>query len=111
MPFCPKCGTEYVTEATTCSECSVLLVEKMENPTEPIEKWVPLQNLPGLVYAEMVKEVLDQRNIPCYIQSDIWTGAYGVKSASVVGAKCVLFVPKEMKQIAENILHQMVDHI
>lgn len=111
MPFCPECGTEYVTEETTCAECNVPLVEKMDDLHEPISDWIPLRNLPGVVYAEMVQEVLRQRNIPCYLQSDVWTGAYGVKSASVVGAKCVLFVPKSMQQIAENILHQMVDHI
>lgn len=111
MPFCPKCGNEYIAETTTCADCNVLLVEKMEKIHDKIEDWVALQDLPGLTYAEMVKEVLEQRNIPCYIQSDLITGVYGVNSVSTVGSKCVLYVPKEMKQIAQNILHQMVDHI
>jgi len=113
MLFCPVCGTEYIDGTTECSECQVQLIQRIEaDPAEiDYKDWVALQDLPGLAYAEMVKEVLEARGIPCFIESDILTGAYGVKGTSAVGGKCSIHVPKKYQGIAINILHQLVDHI
>lgn len=113
MPFCPLCGMEYIAESTECSDCNVHLVENTDEMLieQTFKQWITLYDLPGLAYAEMVKEVLVNRGIPCYIQSDLVTGVLGVKGVSSVGAKCKLFVPIELQNVAKNILHQMVDHI
>jgi len=70
MPFCPICKTEYPPGSKRCVECEVDLVEKLpeENPEEET-KWVLLYYSPNRVFAEFLKETLEQSNIPCCIRS------------------------------------------
>lgn len=75
-------------------------------------KWVPLHPLPGVVYAEMVKEVLEKRGIPCVIKKDFLTGAYlGWPANTGSGLETVILVPDDRAQEAAHILHGMMDHI
>ncbi len=67
---------------------------------------VPLRSLPTNYYAEMVKEVLEKRGIPCLIKGDVLSTAYGSG-----GLKVEILVPKENKVEAEAILEEMLDHI
>jgi hypothetical protein len=70
MPFCPICKTEYPPGAKRCLECEVDLVEKLpeENPDEET-KWVLLYYTSNRVFAEFLRETLEQSNIPCWIRS------------------------------------------
>lgn len=113
MAFCPNCGVEFLAETITCPDCNQDLVEKIDAEGWDWSQiqWVGLQNLPGLTYAEMVKEVLEARGIPVYIQTDIITGAIGAKGTATVGSRGTLFVPAQFERLATNVIHQMVDHI
>lgn len=80
-------------------------------PQNTEEEWVPLDNVPGAIYAEMVAEVLEQNDIPCYIHSDPMSQTLGAKGSSAVGGSSRLFVPETQVDAAKLILHQMLDHI
>lgn len=75
-------------------------------------KWVPLHELPGKAYADMVMEVLKQHEIPCYLKSLFGSGAMGVISgAGLVGSREEIMVPEDRFEEAQAILHDMLDHI
>ena len=67
---------------------------------------VSLRSLPTNYYAEMVKEVLEKRGIPCIIKGDVLSTACGSG-----GLKVEILVPQENNVEAEAILEEMLDHI
>jgi hypothetical protein len=109
MPFCPDCRVEYLPDVTVCPDCGAKLVDTL--PELPDIEWVSLPSVPGIVYAQMIKEVLDREEIPCYIQS-LWTsGGLGVISSTTVpGVGVKLFVPKSEYDRALQIQEGMIDH-
>ena len=110
MGFCPSCRVEYLPEVTECPDCGEKLVDTL--PDIPDIKWVALPNVPGIVYAQMVKEVLDREGIPCYIQSLWSSGGLGViSSTSVPGVTAKIMVPETEYEKAKKIQESMVDHI
>ena len=112
MPYCPDCKYEYLPELTKCPDCETDLVDVL--PTEddfPNEEWMPLRDLPGNIYAEMVKEVLDKAGIPSMIKSDVISSAYGAKSVSAPGASAQIFVPEKYHKKCQQIILDMMDHI
>jgi len=114
MPFCPKCGYEYVENVTDCPDCQVSLVSELpvqEDTFDPNIELAALHSLPGIIYAEMVKEALEKEDIPCYIKSDMLSSAYSAKGADAAGQSAQIFVKKEDKDRAERILHEMLNHI
>ncbi|RMD92477.1 MAG: hypothetical protein D6814_16820 [Calditrichaeota bacterium] len=94
-----------------CPDCGEELVDQLEEETYPDIEWVGLHPLPGTVYAEMVKEVLDQHHIPNLLIKDFLASAYGASGTSLAGNESLILVPKPFHQEAERILHEMVDHI
>jgi hypothetical protein len=59
----------------------------------------------------MIKGVLDQRGIPCYIQMDGIGGAYGIDGTGVTGAGSSLYVPEDRLEECLQLQHEMLDHI
>ena len=114
MPFCPHCRYEYLPEITTCPECEAALVEELppRQDIAPDVEWVPLRPLPGMIYAKMVAEVLDQHDIPNYIQSLYGSGGLGVISGDdFPGADARLWVPEPFLQEANAILDDMMKDV
>ncbi len=111
MPFCPECNYEYRLEITRCPDCGTELVEELPKELVPEVHWVRLHSLPGVIYAEMVKEVLDREEIPNLLLKDFYSSAYGAAGAGLPGMEAVLLVPEEHAERAAAILHQMLDHI
>lgn len=111
MPFCPNCEYEYTAGIATCPDCGADLVEKLSDDVPGEIDWVKLHPLPGTIYAEMVKEVLDQQGIPNIIRKTFMSSAIGATGSDLGGLETVLLVPKERVDEAESILHQMMDHI
>jgi hypothetical protein len=110
MPFCPNCRYEYLPEVTKCPDCGADLVGELPDLQAEYQdvKWVALTPLSGVVYAKMVAEVLDQRNIPNYIQSLFGSGGLGqVMTAGVVGAPVKIYVPEEHQDEAQHIQDDM----
>ncbi len=111
MGFCPNCGYEYQDEVKTCPDCDIELVDQLPKEEHRDINFVPLPNLPGRVYAEMLKEVLDRKGIPCYIKASGVTGAYRISSSDAVSEGVRLFVPEEKLQECMDLQHGMLDHI
>jgi hypothetical protein len=114
MPYCPKCKTEYNTGIEKCSDCDLPLVEELpeESPEEtPGEiNYKLLRNLPSRLYAEMLKESLQNSGIYSIIKGDdigIMLGSYSTTSLVEVS----LWVPEEDWERANQIADEMLDHI
>ena len=108
MPFCPECKYEYVSGIKKCADCEADLVAALPKEERTHDfKWVPLHSFSGPVYAEMVKESLEQNNIPCLIQKDVLSSAYGIQGTSAGGLQTVVFVPEGTLKESEEIMNQI----
>ena len=109
MGFCPSCRVEYLPEITECPDCGEQLVESL--PELPDIKWVALPSLPGVIYAQMIKEALKREEIPCYIQSLWSSGGLGVISTtSMPGVSAKIMVPETEYDRALKIQEGIIDH-
>jgi len=104
MRICSQCHAEVPPQADRCPECG-------QQCSAGKTKMVSLHPLPSKIYAEMVKEVLEKRGIPCIIKTDLLSSAFGSDGTSAVGTQAVIYVPEDRQQESEEILHQMLDHI
>ena len=112
MPFCPNCRYEYEPGVSECADCGVPLVESLpEEPKPSDEELVELNTLPGTMYAEMVKEVLEKEGIGCVIKPSALSGGLLVNAVNAAGSECRIFVPASKRKRAERILTEMMDHI
>ena len=112
--FCPKCQYEYRVGFHVCPDCDEELVEELPGVNEefhPDGSFVPLPNLPGRVFAEMVKGALEERGIPCYIHGYAAGGVLRTSGTGAPSGSVQLYVPKDKYQECIDIQHQMVDHI
>ena len=107
---CPNCHAEYLEGIEVCADCKVSLVdtEPFELPLQEII-WVKLRSVPGQIYAEMVAEVLQSKNIPNYIKSDDWAGsAFGITAVNLSGGNVTIYVPENHKKEADEILSEIL---
>ena len=110
--FCPQCGYEYVEGIRNCPDCGAGLVASLpgEEKSGEEDRFVPLPNLPGRVYAEMIQGALEKRGIPSYIRSQGPGDAYQF-SGTTPRSGVQLFVPESRFDECLEIQHQMLDHI
>ena len=107
--YCPNCKTQYVEDVKECFDCKVLLVDELqdEKPIEEI-KWVALPPVKGDIYADMIEEVLQKRNIPHFTKSDWFTTAYSLSGANYLGARSVIFVPEENREEGAQLIEELL---
>jgi rubredoxin len=114
MPYCPNHRYEYLPEIKVCPECGAELVDELPPAGDlaPDVEWVPMRSLPGMIYAKMVAEVLDQRGIPNYIQSLFGSGGLGVISGvDFPGADARIWVPEPFLEEAQEIMDDMMKEV
>ncbi len=114
MPYCPDCRFEYLPEVEECPDCGARLVDELPEIRTQLQdvKWVALRPLPGVVYAKMVAEVLDQRNIPNYIQSLFGSGGLGMVTGSdFPGSSAKIYVPDDRFEEAAAVVDDMMKDI
>ncbi len=110
MKYCHSCRYEFRDEIEECPDCGVPLKDTPPVSDEYKEvEWVVLRQLPNPVYAEMVKEVLDNAEIPNYLSFDFMSSAFILRGVSLVGESGKLFVPKDFKAEAEELVEPLVD--
>jgi hypothetical protein len=115
MPFCPQCNYEYKEGIETCPDCKVELVaelppkEQENDSTEDLDL-VEIYSLPGLPYAEMVKEAFEKEGIDCMIKPDFLSTSHLARGVGVAGTSARVLVRKEHAEKAKQILHTMMDH-
>jgi len=110
MPYCPKCGAEYLPGNTRCSDCDLELVDappKEEEDFDTETKSVLLCQTNDLINAEILEEALTEQGIPCLVKSS--AGSYsGFGSISQVMKGVMIFVPEaaldKAIEIAETII-------
>lgn len=75
MPFCPLCKSEYSPGTKRCPDCEVDLIEELpeEADAEEVDEDLPedlvlLYSTRNRVYAEFLKETLENSNIRCYLR-------------------------------------------
>ncbi len=74
-------------------------------------KWIKIGPLPGILYAEMVAEVLKEKEIPFNISQDGIATAYGFAGTNLAGNQAFIYVPEEFEEEVQSILDQMIDSI
>lgn len=109
MQKCPDCKRTFADDIKECPYCRI----KLEFCTlqDEDEAFIGLYSLPGEVYAEMVKEVLENEGITCLLKQDVVGSGLLVKGTNVSGGSYQLFVKRKDQKRAQNILYGMMDHI
>lgn len=93
MRYCPSCSIDFDDETDECAECGGPLIEgsareKFEDVEE--DEWVELDPLPGISYAKIVRDTLQEEGIPCYIEA-MFTGS-GIEGG-YYGSQATIMVP------------------
>ncbi len=74
------------------------------------EGWVKIGPIPGILYAEMIGEVLKDKNIPYSISQDGIATAYLLSGTNITGNEAFIFVPEEFEQATLEIVEQIIDN-
>ncbi|RMI03511.1 MAG: hypothetical protein D6681_09790 [Calditrichaeota bacterium] len=69
--------------------------------------WKKIGPFPGLLYAEMVGEVLKERGIPFYLSRQWFSLAYGAVAESPLHHSTFMFVPAAYHEVVANLVKGM----
>ncbi|HEX9934642.1 MAG TPA: DUF2007 domain-containing protein [bacterium] len=113
MPYCPSCGYEYQPGVSECPDCREKLVNLLKPDAHGAERtnirFVPMPELPGRVFAEMVKGALEEQGIHSYIRSDGISEGFGIVGTGPIAKVFRLFVPENRYEESLDIQKQMMD--
>ncbi len=73
------------------------------------ETWKKIGPLPGILYAEMVAEVLKDENIPYSIVQDGIATAYLLAGTNITGNQAFIFVPEKFEERTLEIIDRIIE--
>ena len=117
MPFCPLCKAEFGAGTKRCTDCECDLVEELpeeadlersDDDEDVPEDWVLLYSTRNKVYAEFLRETLENSNIPCYFRSSgsFFEEGLGYVTKGKGGYR--IYVPEDKRDEALAIREQTV---
>lgn len=109
MPYCPKCHAEYKDGRDECIDCGVPLIdEELEENDE--SDFVPLRTVPSRVYAQMLKESLENEGIPAIIKGEDAGEMLGTLGTATT-LPIEIWVPADEIDRAEEVANAMMGKI
>lgn len=111
MPYCPECRYEYREGVKRCPDCDMALVAELPKQSPSADPdlyrdWVPIVHFTSQIYADMIREAFEKKQIPAVIYSSAGyfglTGQMGVSSFRPIGGGYALLVPKEFIALANT---------
>lgn len=110
MPYCPDCKYEFEEGIKECPDCKKPLVDNSPEKDQPVEvRWVLLKTLPSAIFAEMVKEALENEGIPSFIKADFFQSAFSSHGTAMPGSYATILVPENKLEHAKDILKGIID--
>jgi|TARA_B100000678_G_scaffold291364_1_gene307888 hypothetical protein len=106
--ICPDCQAEYLDNINECGDCKVTLIDAcaLDLPI-PEMTWIPLPTFIGSTYADMIIEILNQKEIPHYVKSNWNSSALSTRGSGLIDDVIRVFVPKQYEQKATNIVNDI----
>ena len=104
--ICPDCQAEYLDNINECGDCKVSLIDacSLDLPV-PEMTWISLPTFIGSTYADMIIEILNQKEIPHYVISNWSSSALSIRGFELIDNVIRIFVPKSYEQQATNIVY------
>jgi hypothetical protein len=102
--ICPKCHAEYLANLKNCGDCNEKLVDasSIDIPI-PEMTWKSLPQIEGKLYADMITEIFNKKDIPYYIKTNWTSSAYGVQGIGASIDLVRIYVPELSYQEASEI--------
>jgi len=106
MPFCVKCGYEYLPGIKRCPECGAELVDRVREEThEPADRFVRVWESPDEITAMSVKSALEGAGIPT-VEEVQRSWAYDGIDLSMRGVYSVFLVPESRAKEARELIEE-----
>ena len=93
--ICPKCHAEYLANLKTCEGCNKKPVDAslIDTPI-PLITWKSVPQIEGKLYADMITEIFNKKNIPYYVKTNWTSSAYGVQGIGIASDLVQIYVPE-----------------
>ena len=102
--ICPKCHDEYLANFKTCGDCNTKLVNaSLIDIPVPEMTWKLLPKFEGRLYADMIIEIFNKKDIPYYVKTNWTSSAYGVQGIGISSDLVRIYVPELSHKAASEI--------
>lgn len=93
--ICPKCHAEYLANLKTCEDYNKKLVDTslIDTPI-PTITWKSVPQIEGKLYADMITEIFNKKDIPYYVKTNWTSSAYGVHGIGISSDLVQIYVPE-----------------
>ena len=104
-----KKNQKYLANFKTCGDCNTKLVNaSLIDIPIPEMTWKLLPKFEGRLYADMIIEIFNKKDIPYYVKTNWTSSAYGVQGIGISSDLVRIYVPelshKEASEITLSII-------